>query len=100
MQGCNRTVIITHIDYDGDTDSDTEKEQTFHGCSWYGGRAASSDKNGMAGGCGYKCRIPKSAGNPVVAVGDKITCGSEAATVTAVHDNRGRPGAHIYLEAE
>lgn len=100
MQGCNKTVTITHLGYDGDSDSDTEQEQTFHGCSWYGGRAATPGKEGMAARCVYKCRIPQSAGDPVVAVGDKIACGSETATVTVVRDNRGRPGAHIYLEAE
>lgn len=100
MQGCDRTVTITHLVYDGDTDRDTGQEQTFRGCSWYGGRAAAPGKEGMTARCVYRCRIPESAGVPAVAVGDKIACGSETATVTAVHDNRGRPGAHIYLEAE
>ncbi|MEE0800303.1 MAG: DUF6751 family protein [Gemmiger sp.] len=100
MQGCNRTVTITHLGYDGDTDSDTEQVQTFRGCSWYGGRTTAPGKDGMTARCVYKCRIPENAGDPVVAVGDKICCGSETATVTTVHDNRGRTGAHLYLEAE
>lgn len=100
MQGCDKTVTITHLGYDGDTDQDTEQVQTFSGCSWYGQTRAASGKEGLSPGSVYKCRIPQAVGSPAVARGDKIQCGDVTATVTAVHDNRGRPAPHIYLEAE
>lgn len=100
MLGCTKTVTITHLGYDGDTDQDTEQVQTFSGCSWYGQTRATSGKEGLSPASVYKCRIPLGSGSPAVARGDKIQCGAVTATVTAVHDNRGRPAPHIYLEAE
>ena len=100
MLGCTKTVTITHLGYDGDTDQDTEQVQTFSGCSWYGQSRAAAGKEGLSPGSLYKCRIPLASGSPAVARGDKIQCGDVTATVTAVHDNRGRPAPHIYLEAE
>lgn len=100
MHGCDKTVTITHLGYDGDTDQDTEQVQTFSGCSWYGQTRATSGKEGLSPASVYKCRIPLASGSPAVARGDKIQCGDVTATVTAVHDNRGRPAPHIYLEAE
>ena len=100
MLGCNKTVTITHLGYDGTTDKDTKQVQTFRGCNWYGQTRASPGKEGLSPGSVYKCRIPLVAGSPAVARGDKIQCGDITATVTAVHDNRGRPAPHIYLEAE
>ena len=100
MLGCNETVTITHLGYDGDADQDTEQVQTFYGCSWQGQTRATAGKDGLSPGSVYKCRIPVSAGVPVVARGDRLQCGDVTATVTAVHDNRGRPAPHIYLEAE
>ena len=34
-----------------------------------------------------------------IAPGDKITCGTVTATVLDVHDNRGHPAPHWYVEA-
>lgn len=99
MLGCNKTVTITHLGYDGTTDKDTKQVQTFRGCSWYGQTRADAGKEGLSPGSLYKCRIPLAAGSPAVARGDKIQCGDVTATVTAVHDNRGRPAPHWYIEA-
>lgn len=102
MLGCDRTVTITHLGYDGDTDQDTEQVQTFSGCSWYGQTKAAVTNEGLKAASVYKCRIPEWAagGAPLVcARGDKITCGDVTATVLDVHDNRGRPAPHWYIEA-
>lgn len=102
MLGCDKTVTITHLGYDGDTDQDTEQVQTFSGCSWYGQTKAAVINDGLQSASLYKCRIPEaSAGGaePAIARGDKITCGDVTATVTAVHDNRGHPAPHWYIEA-
>lgn len=100
MQGCDKTVTITHLGYDGDTDQDTRLVQTFFGCSWQGKTRAVPGKEGLSPASVYQCRIPESAGTPVVDRGDKVQCGTVTATVTAVHDNRGRAAPHIYLEAQ
>ena len=44
MLGCNKTVTITHLGYDGDADHDTEQVQTFSGCSWQGQTRATAGK--------------------------------------------------------
>lgn len=100
MQGCNKTVTLTHLGYDADADRDTEQVQTFSGCSWQGRTHAAPGKEGLSSASVYKCRIPVAAGTPVAALGDRIQCGAVTATVTAIHDNRGRPAPHIYLEAQ
>lgn len=102
MQGCDKTVTITHLGYDGDTDQDTRLVQTFFGCSWQGKTRAVPGKEGLSPASVYQCRIPDGAagGAPLVcARGDKITCGDVTATVLDVHDNRGRPAPHWYIEA-
>lgn len=100
MLGCNKTVTLTHLGYDADADKDTELVQTFSGCSWQGQTRAAAGKDGLSPGSVYKCRIPATAGAPVVALGDRLQCGAVTATITAIHDNRGRPAPHIYLEAQ
>ncbi len=103
MQGCNRTVTITHLGYNGETDKDTEQVQTFSGCSWHGQTKTAVTGDGLQSACIYRCRIPEEAAGgtvPAIASGDKITCGDVTATVTAVHDNRGRPAPHWYVEAQ
>ena len=103
MLGCDKTVTITHLGYDGDTDQDTEQVQTFAGCSWYGQTKAAVTSNGLQSASVYKCRIPEEAAGSaplVCARGDKITCGDVTATITAIHDNRGKPAPHWYVEAQ
>lgn len=102
MLGCDKTVTITHIGYDGEKDQDVEQMQTFTGCSWYGQTKAAVTNEGLKAASVYKCRIPEDAtgGAPLVcARGDKITCGDVTATVLDVHDNRGKPAPHWYVEA-
>lgn len=102
MLGCDKTVTITHIGYDGKKDQDVEQTQTFTGCSWYGQTKAVVTTEGLKAASVYKCRIPEDAngGAPLVcARGDKITCGDVTATVLDVHDNRGKPSPHWYVEA-
>ena len=87
MQGCDKTVTITHLTYDGQTDADVEQAQTFAGCAWYGQTKAAVTNDGLQSASLYKCRIPEaSAGGaePAIVRGDKITCGDVTATVTAV----------------
>ena len=103
MQGCDKTVTITHLTYDGQADADAEQAQTFSGCSWYGQTKAAVTNDGLQSASLYKCRIPEaSAGGaePAIVRGDKITCGDVTATVTAVHDNRGKPSPHWDVEAQ
>lgn len=103
MFGCDKTVTVTHLTYDGGNDKDVEQVQTFAGCSWYGQTKAAVTSEGLQSASLYKCRIPEEAagGVPLVcARGDKITCGDVTATVTAIHDNRGRPEPHWYVEAQ
>lgn len=103
MQGCDKTVTITHLTYDGQADEDVEQVQTFAGCSWYGQTKAAVTNDGLQSASVYKCRIPEAAAGDeplVCARGDKITCGDVTATVTAVHDNRGKPAPHWYVEAQ
>lgn len=102
MQGCDKTVVITHLEYDSEQDADRETVQTFSGCSWYGQTKATVGKDGLTSASVYKCRIPQQAAGgtaPRIARGDKIQCGDTQATVIAVHDNRGRPAPHWYVEA-
>lgn len=102
VQGCDKTVTITHLTYDGQADQDVEQVQTFAGCSWYGQTKAAVTSEGLQSASLYKCRIPEEAagGEPLAcARGDKITCGDVTATVTAIHDNRGKPAPHWYVEA-
>lgn len=99
MLGCDKTVTITHLEYDGQADKDVETVRTFAGCSWYSQTRSTSGKEGLSPASVYKCRIPLASGSPAVARGDKIQCGDVTATVTAVHDNRGRPAPHWYIEA-
>ena len=102
MFGCDKTVTVTHLTYDGDNDKDVERVQTFAGCSWYGQTKAAVTTEGLKAASVYKCRIPEDAtgGAPLVcARGDKITCGDVTATVLDVHDNRGKPAPHGYVEA-
>ena len=102
VQGCDKTVTVTHLTYDGDNDKDVERVQTFAGCSWYGQTKAAVTNEGLKAASVYKCRIPEDAtgGAPLVcARGDKITCGDVTATVLDVHDNRGKPAPHWYVEA-
>lgn len=103
MQGCDKTVTITHLAYDGDADKDVETVQTFAGCSWYGQTKAAVTDDGLRSACVYKCRIPEESaadGEPAIARGDKISCGDVTATVIDVHDNRGKPAPHWYVEAQ
>lgn len=103
VQGCDKTVTITHLTYDGQADKDVETVRTFAGCSWYGQTKAAVTSEGLQSASLYKCRIPEataSGAEPAIARGDKITCGGVTATVTAVHDNRGKPAPHWYVEAQ
>lgn len=36
MFGCDQTVTLTHLHYDGDADRDVSEETTLTGVSWYG----------------------------------------------------------------
>ena len=36
MFGCDQTVTLTHLHYDGDADRDVKEETTLTGVSWYG----------------------------------------------------------------
>lgn len=101
MFGCDKTVTIVHIDYDPDTDRDTEQTQTFAGCSWYGQTKATVTSAGLQSASVYKCRIPEAVvgGELVCSCGDRITCGGVTATVLGVHDNRDKPAPHWYVEA-
>ena len=36
MYGCDQTVTLTHLHYDGDADRDVKEETTLTGVSWYG----------------------------------------------------------------
>lgn len=101
MQAADKTVTVTHHAYDGATDTDTETVQTFAGCSWYGQNKTAVDNTGLHAARVYKCRIPESAAGsePTIAPGDTIACGDVTATVLDVHDNRGHPAPHWYVEA-
>lgn len=102
MLGCDKTVTITHLGYDGQADKDVETVRTFAGCSWYGQTKAAVTSEGLQSASLYKCRIPEEAAGSaplVCARGDKIACGDVTATVLDVHDNRGRPAPHWYIEA-
>ena len=59
MQGCDRTVTITHLTYDGQADKDVETVRTFAGCSWYGQTKAAVTNEGLKAASVYKCRIPE-----------------------------------------
>lgn len=102
--GCNRTVTVTHLEYNGSADRDERIEQTFAGCSWYGQTKAAATDAGLQSAGVYKCRIPAQAAGgqpPAIACGDEIACGDMSATVVAVHDNTDRPQApHWYVEAQ
>ena len=103
MFGCDKTVTVTHLTYDGDNDKDVEKVQTFAGCSWYGQTKAAVTSEGLQSASPYKCRSPDATprgAEPAIPRGDQITRGGVSATVTAVHDNRGKPAPHWYVEAQ
>ena len=87
MYGCDQTVTLTHLHYDGDADRDVKEETTL--------------TTGLHAARVYKCRIPESAAPAGldIAPGDTITCGTVTATVLDVHDNRGHPAPHWYVEA-
>lgn len=101
MFGCDQTVTLTHLHYDGDADRDVKEETTLAGVSWYGQAKTAVDSTGLHAARVYKCRIPESAATAGldIAPGDKITCGTVTATVLDVHDNRGHPAPHWYVEA-
>ncbi len=101
MYGCDQTVTLTHLHYDGDADRDVKEETTLTGVSWYGQAKTAVDSTGLHAARVYKCRIPESAAPAGldIAPGDKITCGTVTATVLDVHDNRGPPAPHWYVEA-
>lgn len=98
---CDQTVTLTHLHYDGDADRDVKEETTLTGVSWYGQAKTAVDSTGLHAARVYKCRIPESAAPAGldIAPGDKITCGTVTATVLDVHDNRGHPAPHWYVEA-
>lgn len=102
MCGCDKTVTITHLGYDGESDTDTEQTRTLKGCSWHGKNKTSVDSTGLHAARVFQCRIPVSAVGKTpleIAVGDRITCDGVTATVLDWHDNRGRPAGHWYVEA-
>ena len=102
MRGCGKTVVITHLEYDSNTDSDISQVQTLHGCSWYSQNKTSVDSTGIHAARVFKCRIPESAagGMPLkLSAGDLITCDGEKATVLDWHDNRDKAAPHWYVEA-
>ena len=94
-------MTLTHLHYDGDADRDVSEETTLTGVSWYGQAKTAVDSTGLHAARVYKCRIPESAAPAGldIAPGDKITCGTVTATVLDVHDNRGHPAPHWYVEA-
>ena len=61
MLGCDKTVTITHLAYDGQADKDVEQARTFAGCSWYGQTKAAVSSGGLQSASLYKCRIPEEA---------------------------------------
>ena len=89
MFGCDQTVTLTHLHYDGDADRDVKEETTLTGVSWYGQAKTAVDSTGLHAARVYKCRIPESA----------APAGLDIATVLDVHDNRGHPAPHWYVEA-
>ena len=101
MLGCDKEVTVTHLSYDGDADRYVSTVQMFKGCSWYSQLKCTASAGGLLGASVYRCRIPATSlnGEPAIAAGDKITCGSVSATVLAVHDNRRGQCPHIYVEA-
>lgn len=101
LYGCDQTVTLTHLHYDGDADRDVKEETTLTGVSWYGQAKTAVDSTGLHAARVYKCRIPESTAPAGldIAPGDTITCGTVTATVLDVHDNRGHPAPHWYVEA-
>ena len=101
MLGCDKTITLIHIAYDGQADADVTTETVFTGVSWYGQNRAAVDSAGLHNARVYKCRIPAAVqGDAALPVpGDVICCGTVRATVLDVHDNRGRANGHIYVEA-
>ena len=61
MYGCDQTVTLTHLHYDGDADRDVKEETTLTGVSWYGQAKTAVDSTGLHAARVYKCRIPESA---------------------------------------
>ncbi len=61
MFGCDQTVTLTHLHYDGDADRDVKEETTLTGVSWYGQVKTAVDSTGLHAARVYKCRIPESA---------------------------------------
>ena len=102
LHGCDKTVTIVHLEYDGEADEDKRTETVLHGCSWYSNVKASVSNSGLDAACLYKCRIPLEAAGeaePPMARGNKIRCGQDEGTILAIHDNRSRPAPHWYIEA-
>ena len=49
MYGCDQTVTLTHLHYDGDADRDVKEETTLTGVSWYGQAKTAVDYTGLHG---------------------------------------------------
>ena len=47
MFGCDQTVTLTHLHYDGDADRDVSEETTLTGVSWYGQAKTAVDSTGL-----------------------------------------------------
>lgn len=58
MYGCDQTVTLTHLHYDGDADRDVKEETTLTGVSWYGQAKTAVDSTGPARGAGVQMPHP------------------------------------------
>ena len=97
----DKTVTITHLAYDGKTDTDVKTETVLHGCSWQAQHGSRIGTGTQTAALLVRCRIPAAAlhGQELaLAPGDTIACGAETAAVLAVHDNRRGRLPHIYVE--
>lgn len=123
-----RQIILTMIDYDGESDKDVESSATLSGVSYELGRTASAGAQGLSRTGSFSCRIfatsSKAGGanaeaayrNPAewaqrapgeraglwtLRPGDKITADGTAYTILRIQDNRGgRRFPHWQVEAQ
>lgn len=121
-------IVLTMIDYDGESDMDVETTATLNGVSYELGRASSAGSQGLSRTGSFSCRIfsrsskvggdfaeaayrsptewaelePKSrSGLWTIRPGDKITADGTEYTVLHVQDNRGgRRFPHWQVEAQ
>lgn len=101
MLGCDKTITLTHTEYNSHTGTDIVTETEIYGVSWYSQNRAAVDSAGLHAARTFKCRIPEEVlpDGVMPMPGDTIYCCGTSATVLDVHDNRGHALGHVYVEA-